>query len=38
VDGDSQYVLEVNGGFCPRHGIKAGDELKFEGFVAQSRD
>jgi len=38
VDGDSQYVLEVNGGFCARHGIKAGDELKFAGFVAHSRD
>jgi len=34
VDGDSEYVLEVNGGFCARHGIKAGDVLKFAGFVA----
>lgn len=38
VDGDAQYVLEVNGGFCKRHGIKAGDTLKFDGFVPRARD
>jgi uncharacterized membrane protein (UPF0127 family) len=32
VDGDSEYVLEVNGGFCAKHGIKAGDQLNFSGF------
>jgi hypothetical protein len=37
-DGDSQYVLEVNGGFCKRHGVKARDSLKFEGFVPKSLD
>jgi uncharacterized membrane protein (UPF0127 family) len=36
VDGDSQYVLEVNGGFCERHGVKPGDVLHFEGFVPQT--
>ncbi len=38
VDGDSQYVLEVNGGFCARHGVAAGDRLAFLGFAPQSRD
>ncbi len=32
VPGDSRYVLEVNGGFCQRHGVKAGDRLEFLGF------
>jgi len=32
VPGDSQYVLEVNGGFCQRRGVKAGDRLEFLGF------
>jgi uncharacterized membrane protein (UPF0127 family) len=32
VAGNSQYVLEVNGGFCQRHGIKAGDRLEFHDF------
>ena len=38
VDGDSQYVLEVNGGFCKRHGIIAGDRLRFIGFVPNASD
>jgi uncharacterized membrane protein (UPF0127 family) len=32
VPGDSQYVLEVNGGFCQQRGVKAGDRLDFLGF------
>jgi uncharacterized membrane protein (UPF0127 family) len=32
VDGNSQYVLEVNGGFCAKNGIKPGDRLDFSGF------
>ncbi len=38
VDGDSQYVLEVNGGFCKRHGVVAGDRLRFIGFVPNASD
>jgi uncharacterized protein len=26
------YVLEVNGGFCARHGVRAGDRMSFVGF------
>ncbi len=29
VAGISKYVLEVNGGFAKRHGIKAGDRMEF---------
>jgi uncharacterized protein len=38
VSGASQYVLEVNGGFCGRHGVKPGDRLKFLGFSARAVD
>lgn len=33
VGGNSQYVLEVNGGFCKRHGIKPGDRMEFYNFT-----
>jgi uncharacterized protein len=26
------YVLEVNGGFCARHGVRTGDRMSFIGF------
>ena len=32
VGGASQYVLEVNGGWCARVGAQAGDRLRFSGF------
>jgi uncharacterized protein len=32
VDSDSEYVLEVNGGFCAKNGINPGDRLDFSGF------
>jgi len=31
VSAPSQFVLEINGGLSKRHGIKAGDSVRFEG-------
>jgi uncharacterized membrane protein (UPF0127 family) len=31
-DAPAIYVLEVNGGFCARHGVRAGDKMRFVGF------
>jgi uncharacterized protein len=36
VTGNSQYVLEVNGGFCKQHGIAAGDRMEFHDFTANA--
>ena len=38
VDGDSLYVLEVNGGFSQRHHVLAGDQMKFKGFLPNARE
>jgi len=32
VEGNAEYVLEVNGGFCAKTGIKPGDKMNFSGF------
>ncbi len=37
VDGLSKYVLEVNAGFCARHGIVPGDRLEFAGFKPEAQ-
>lgn len=38
VDGASQYVLEVNGGFCAKNGIKVGDRFNFPGLSPRAHD
>jgi uncharacterized membrane protein (UPF0127 family) len=38
VGGESQFVLEVNGGFCRQHEIRSGDHLRFEGFSPIAKD
>jgi uncharacterized membrane protein (UPF0127 family) len=32
AEGAAEYVLEVNGGFCAKNGIKPGDRFDFSGF------
>jgi uncharacterized membrane protein (UPF0127 family) len=38
VEGDSEYVLEVNGGFCAKNGIKAGDRFNFLNFFPHASE
>jgi uncharacterized protein len=38
VDQMSQFVLEVNGGFCERNGVVPGDYVRFVGFVPHAID
>ncbi len=38
VTGISQYVVEVNAGFCKRHGVKTGDRLEFYDFSPNPTD
>ncbi len=38
AEGASEYVLEVNGGFCAKNGIKPGDRLNFSGFSPHASD
>lgn len=38
VKGDSQYVLEVNGGFAAKNGIKPGDRFDFSGFYPHAAE
>jgi len=36
VSEPSQFVLEVRGGFCQRHGVRAGTTARFEGVALDS--
>ena len=36
VGAPSQYVLEINGGLAKRHGIQAGDSVRFDGIPTSS--
>lgn len=38
VEGDSEYVLEVNGGFCAKNAVKAGDRFDFSGFYPHASE
>jgi uncharacterized membrane protein (UPF0127 family) len=38
VDGSSQYVLEVNAGFCAKNNIKAGDHFNFQNFYPHASE
>ncbi len=38
VEGASQYVLEVNGGFCAKNGIKPGDRFQFLNFFPHASE
>jgi uncharacterized protein len=38
VEGSSQYVLEVNGGFCAKHGIKPGDHFDFQNLFPHASE
>ena len=38
VEGDARYVLEVNGGFCAKNGIKAGDRFDFLNFYPHASE
>ena len=35
VPAPSRFVLEINGGLAKRHGIKAGDAVRFEGIAPE---
>ena len=38
VAGNAEYVLEVNGGFSAKNGIKPGDKMDFSGFAIHTSE
>src|ERR1700735_5777902 len=38
VAGPSQFVLEVNGGFCAKHQIKPGDHFNFQNLLPHASE
>ena len=38
VAGNAEYVLEVNGGFSAKNGIKPGDKMDFSGFSTHTSE
>jgi uncharacterized membrane protein (UPF0127 family) len=38
VEGAAEYVLEVNGGFCAKNGIKPGDRFNFSDFSPRASE
>jgi uncharacterized membrane protein (UPF0127 family) len=38
VEGSSQYVLEVNGGFSAKHGIRPGDRFDFQNLFPHASE
>jgi uncharacterized membrane protein (UPF0127 family) len=38
VNGDSQYVLEINGGLAKKYGFAKGDSVRFTGIVGEVKE
>jgi hypothetical protein len=38
VEGNSQYVLEVNAGFCTKNKITPGDRFNFQNFIPHASE
>jgi uncharacterized membrane protein (UPF0127 family) len=38
VPGNSQYVLEINGGLSERYGLKPGDRVEFKNIPGEVRE
>jgi uncharacterized membrane protein (UPF0127 family) len=38
VEGAAEYVLEVNGGFCAKNGVRPGDRFDFQNFYPHASE